>query len=77
MNPMWEVEQECFERGISLVCGADEAGAGPLAGPLCAGAVILRGTTIGDQAVIGAGSIVKGDVPAGKVFYQKRETIIK
>ena len=42
-----------------------------------ANVVILRGTTIGDKAVIGAGSIVKGDVPAGKVFYQKRETMIK
>lgn len=42
-----------------------------------AGAVILRGTTIGDKAVIGAGSIVKGEVPAGKVFYQKRETMIR
>ena len=42
-----------------------------------ANVVIMRGTTIGDKAVIGAGSIVKGDVPAGKVFYQKRETIIK
>lgn len=42
-----------------------------------AGAVILRGATIGDKAVIGAGSIVKGNVPEGCVFYQKRETIIK
>ena len=42
-----------------------------------AGAVILRGTTIGDKAVIGAGSIVKGDVPAGSVYYQKRETVIR
>lgn len=42
-----------------------------------AGAIILRGTTIGDKAVIGAGSIVKGDVPAGSVFYQKRENVIK
>ena len=42
-----------------------------------AGAVILRGTTIGDKAVIGAGSIVKGDVPAGCVYYQKRETVIR
>ena len=42
-----------------------------------ANVVIMRGTTIGDKAVIGAGSIVKGNVPAGKVFYQKRETIIK
>ena len=42
-----------------------------------AGAVILRGTTIGDKAVIGAGSIVKGNVPAGCVYYQKRETVIR
>ena len=42
-----------------------------------AGAVILRGTTIEDKAVIGAGSIVKGDVPAGCVYYQKRETVIR
>ena len=42
-----------------------------------ANVVIMRGTIIGDKAVIGAGSIVKGDVPAGKVFYQKRETMIK
>lgn len=42
-----------------------------------AGAVILRGTVIGDRAVIGAGSIVKGEVPAGVIFYQKRENQIK
>ena len=42
-----------------------------------ANVVIMRGTAIGDKAVIGAGSIVKGDIPAGKVFYQKRETMIK
>lgn len=42
-----------------------------------AGAVILRGSVIGDKAVIGAGSIVKGEVPAGAVYYQKRETVIK
>ena len=42
-----------------------------------ANVVIMRGTTIGDKAVIGAGSIVKGNVPEGKVFYQKRETMIR
>lgn len=42
-----------------------------------AGAVILRGTMIGDRAVIGAGSIVKGTVPEGAVYYQKRETVIR
>ncbi len=42
-----------------------------------AGAVILRGTVIGDKAVIGAGSIVKGEIPAGTVFYQKRENVVR
>lgn len=38
---LWEPELSCFSRGFSLVCGVDEAGAGPLAGPVYAGAVIL------------------------------------
>ncbi len=38
---MWEIEDGCFEEGVSLICGVDEAGRGPLAGPVCAAAVIL------------------------------------
>lgn len=38
---MWKIEQSHFERGIQLICGVDEAGRGPLAGPVCAAAVIL------------------------------------
>ena len=38
---MWEIEHSCFAQGIRLVCGVDEAGRGPLAGPVCAAAVIL------------------------------------
>ncbi len=38
---MWEIEQMHFDRGAMLVCGVDEAGRGPLAGPVCAAAVIL------------------------------------
>lgn len=38
---LWEIENECFEIGLRLVAGTDEAGAGPLAGPVYAGAVIL------------------------------------
>lgn len=37
----WEQEERCWAEGCALVCGADEAGAGPLAGPVYAGAVIL------------------------------------
>lgn len=38
---MWEIEDECYAKGIVTVCGVDEAGRGPLAGPVCAAAVIL------------------------------------
>ena len=38
---MWEIEQTYYDRGIRLICGVDEAGRGPLAGPVCAAAVIL------------------------------------
>lgn len=34
--------------------------------------IILRGTTIGDNSVIGAGCIVKGEVPAGTVVRSAR-----
>ena len=38
---MWEIEQTYFDQGIQIICGVDEAGRGPLAGPVCAAAVIL------------------------------------
>ena len=41
MRPDDSLEQAARKRGYALVCGCDEAGAGPLMGPVCAGAVIL------------------------------------
>lgn len=38
---MWEIEEGCRAQGFDLICGVDEAGRGPLAGPVCAAAVIL------------------------------------
>ena len=38
---MWEIEQSFLEQGYTVICGVDEAGRGPLAGPVCAAAVIL------------------------------------
>lgn len=38
---LWTYEQEAWETGIGTVCGVDEAGAGPLAGPVYAAAAIL------------------------------------
>jgi len=41
MNELWHIENEIFAYGVSILCGVDEAGRGPLAGPVCAAAVIL------------------------------------
>ena len=41
MHDMWKLEEELFAQGYCVVCGIDEAGRGPLAGPVCAAAVIL------------------------------------
>lgn len=41
MTDMWKIEQSHFDTGIKIICGVDEAGRGPLAGPVCAAAVIL------------------------------------
>ena len=41
MSELWELENELYAQGYSLLCGVDEAGRGPLAGPVCAAAVIL------------------------------------
>ena len=38
---LWQYEREAFDAGVKLVCGVDEAGRGPLAGPVCAAAVML------------------------------------
>lgn len=39
--PDFELEKNAMDRGFKYVCGVDEAGRGPLAGPVCAAAVIL------------------------------------
>lgn len=38
---MWEIENSLYSETVQLICGVDEAGRGPLAGPVCAAAVIL------------------------------------
>ncbi len=38
---LWTPEREQWNKGFACLCGVDEAGAGPLAGPVYAAAVIL------------------------------------
>ena len=41
MSELWKFEHQCYGEGFEIVCGVDKAGRGPLAGPVCAAAVIL------------------------------------
>ena len=38
---MWQIEDKYISEGVQFIAGIDEAGRGPLAGPVCAAAVIL------------------------------------
>lgn len=59
-----EFEQNLYAQGFSAVCGVDEAGRGPLAGPVCAGAVILK-----------KGQIIEGVNDSKKLSEKKREAL--
>ena len=41
MEDLLAYEKELYQNGYELICGCDEAGRGPLVGPVVAGAVIL------------------------------------
>ena len=61
---LWEIEREYAEKGYKLICGADEAGAGPLAGAVYAAAVILP-----------LGLEIEGLNDSKKLSPKKRETL--
>ncbi len=59
-----EFENSIYAQGFSAVCGVDEAGRGPLAGPVCAGAVILK-----------KGQIIEGVNDSKKLSEKKRDVL--
>lgn len=61
----YEIEKEYTEKGFRLVCGIDEAGRGPLAGPVCAAAVILP-----------IGTDIDGLNDSKKLTEKKREMLV-
>ena len=62
-NP-YEIEQRCREAGHEVICGVDEAGAGPLAGPVYAAAVVLP-----------MGLVIEGLNDSKKLTEKKREKL--
>ena len=64
MADLYEMEEALRQKGFLSVCGIDEAGRGPLAGPVCAGAVILP-----------RGLIIDGLNDSKKLSEKKREAL--
>ena len=62
--PDYEFEKAAVNSGFSCICGVDEAGRGPLAGPVCAAAVILP-----------AGAVIEGLDDSKKLTDKKRERL--
>ena len=62
--PDYEFEKAAALSGFSCICGVDEAGRGPLAGPVCAAAVILP-----------AGAVIEGLDDSKKLTEKKRERL--
>ncbi|MBQ1577260.1 MAG: ribonuclease HII [Oscillospiraceae bacterium] len=64
MTELWSIENEIYESGVAPLCGVDEAGRGPLAGPVCAAAVILP-----------RGLVIEGLNDSKKLSEKKRELL--
>ena len=64
MTDLWLLENEIYDEGYRLLCGVDEAGRGPLAGPVCAAAVILP-----------RGLVIEGLNDSKKLTEKKREAL--
>lgn len=60
----WELENQYFAEGYSVICGTDEAGRGPLCGPVTAAAVILP-----------EGLVIDGLNDSKKISEKKREEL--
>lgn len=60
----FEYEKEAESQGFKIVCGIDEAGRGPLAGPVCAACVVLK-----------EGDMIEGLNDSKKLSEKKREML--
>ena len=64
LNKLKEIENEIYNTGVQTICGIDEAGRGPLAGPVVVAAVIMP-----------KDSFIEGVNDSKKVSEKKRETL--
>ena len=64
LKHMLEIEDSLYQKGYKIICGVDEAGRGPLCGPVVAAAVILK-----------PDDMIEGVNDSKKLFEKKREKL--
>lgn len=64
LQEIQKIERELYQKGVKSICGIDEAGRGPLAGPVVVASVIMP-----------EGSIIEGVNDSKKVSEKKREKL--
>lgn len=64
LTKLKEIDNKIFEQGLNYICGIDEAGRGPLAGPVVVASVILP-----------KDSMIEGVNDSKKVSEKKRERV--
>ena len=64
LQEIQKIERELYQKGIKSICGIDEAGRGPLAGPVVVASVIMP-----------EGSMIEGVNDSKKVSEKKREKL--
>ena len=64
LQEIQKIERELYQKGVKSICGIDEAGRGPLAGPVVVASVIMP-----------EGSMIEGVNDSNKVSEKKREKL--
>ena len=64
LQEIQKIERELYQKGVKSICGIDEAGRGPLAGPVVVASVIMP-----------EGSMIEGVNDSKKISEKKREKL--
>ena len=81
MNNMYEYEENLYKEGYNFIAGTDEAGRGPLVGPVVAGCVVfpkqLYDIIIKDAVTYGIGIVSAKEIDELNIYEASRKAMIK
>ena len=82
MNNMYEYEENLYKEGYNFIAGTDEAGRGPLVGPVVAGCVVFpkgykNDIIIKDAVTYGIGIVSAKEIDELNIYEASRKAMIK